>query len=147
MSTSHQPVTRIRARNFRSLADVDVRLGPLSVMIGPNGSGKTNLLNVLRFLATTVRFDLAVAVQQWRGFDHVQRQGEKPGRVEIEVEGIITEFASPTAPDSYRLRLTPSRRSGILRSEEFQFKRRGGRGRRITVSGTQVTIQGNGKVS
>lgn len=140
MTTPHQPVTRIRARNFRSLADVDVRLAPLSVMIGPNGSGKTNLLNVLRFLATTVRFDLAAAVQEWRGFDHVQRQSDKPGRVEIEVEGVVTEFASPTAPDSYRLRLSPSRRSGILRSEEFQFKRRGGRGRRITVSGTQVTI-------
>lgn len=109
MTMPHQPVTRIRARNFRSLGDVDVRLAPLSVMIGPNGAGKTNLLNVLRFLATTVRFDLAVAVQQWRGFDHVQRQSEKPGRVEIEVEGVVTEFASSTAPDSYRLRLSPSR--------------------------------------
>ena len=36
-----QPVTRIRARNFRSLKDVDVHLAPLSVLIGPNGSGKT----------------------------------------------------------------------------------------------------------
>jgi len=138
--TLRQPVTRIRARNFRSLADVDVRLAPLSVMIGPNGSGKTNLLNVLRFLATTVRFDLSAALQEWRGFDHVQRQSAKPGRVEIEVEGLVTQFASAGAPDSYRLHLTPSKQSGIRRSEEFQFKRRGGQGRRITVSGTQVTI-------
>ena len=76
-----QPVTRIRARNFRSLADVDVTLRPLTVLVGPNASGKTNVLNVLRFLATTVRFDLGAALQEWRGFEHIQRQGEKKGPV------------------------------------------------------------------
>lgn len=71
-----QPITRIRARNFRSLADIDVPLQPLTVLVGPNASGKTNVLNVLRFLATTVRFDLGAALQQWRGFEHVQRQSQ-----------------------------------------------------------------------
>ncbi|MGH3932669.1 MAG: AAA family ATPase [Pseudonocardiaceae bacterium] len=50
--------------------------GPLKVLIGPNGAGKTNVLNVLRFLATTVRFGfgLAATLQEWNGFDHIQRQ-------------------------------------------------------------------------
>lgn len=132
-------ITRVYARNFRSLAHVDLELGPLTVLIGPNGSGKTNVLNVLRFLATTVRFDLADALDAWSGFDHIQRQAPRTGPVEIVVEGLITPNASGNAPDQYRLKL--SRRQGtISRSEEFAFKRRSGPGRRITVSGDRVTI-------
>lgn len=133
------PVTRIQARNFRSLAGVDLRLGPLNVLIGPNGSGKTNVLNVLRFLATTVRFDLAAALQEWNGFDHIQRQSAKSGAVELIIEGLVTANSSENAPDRYRLRLA-RRGKSISRQEEFTFKRRGGRGRRVTVSGDRVTI-------
>lgn len=97
----NQPVTRIRARNFRSLAQVNLRLQPLSVLIGPNGSGKTNVLNVLRFLATMVKFDLTTALDAWNGFEHVQRQAEKTGRVALTVEGLVTQNASTNAPDSY----------------------------------------------
>ncbi|MGH3913945.1 MAG: AAA family ATPase [Pseudonocardiaceae bacterium] len=132
-------LTHIQAHNFRSLAGVDLRLGPLNVLIGPNGSGKTNVLNILRFLATTVRFDLAAALQEWNGFDHIQRQSARPGAVELVIEGLITANASENAPDRYRLRLARHSKS-ISRQEEFTFKRKGGRGRRITVSGDRVTI-------
>lgn len=134
-----QPVTRIRARNFRSLAQVDLTLQPLNVLIGPNGSGKSNILNVLRFLATMVKFDLIAALDAWDGFDHIQRQSTKTGPVELVIDGLVTQNASLNAPDSYRLRLTRQRNS-IARREEFTFKRKGGRGRRITVSGGQVRI-------
>lgn len=136
-----QPITHIRARNFRSLGDVDVPLSPLTVLVGPNGAGKTNVLNVLRFLATTVRYGLQAALQQWRGFDHVQRQSIKPGPVTLEVEGHVTAHANDNAPDHYMLRLSRTASGNISRREEFTFKRRGGRGRRLTVSGTQATIQ------
>jgi predicted ATPase len=134
-----QPVTRILARNFRSLKNVDVRLAPLNVLIGPNGSGKTNLLNVLRFLATTVRFDLSAALDEWRGFEHIQRQADGTGPVTITIEGHVTPYSSTNAPDSYTLTLTRRGRS-LSRTEEFTFKRRSGKGRRITVNGEDVTI-------
>ncbi|MBV9142506.1 MAG: AAA family ATPase [Pseudonocardiales bacterium] len=135
------PVTRIQARNFRSLEQVDVRLGPLNVLVGPNGSGKTNVLNVLRFLATTVRFDLAAALQEWGGFDHIQRQSVKLGDVELTIEGLVTANSTDEAPDRYRLVLSRYRRANsVTRHEEFTFKCSRGRGRRITVSGDRVTI-------
>jgi predicted ATPase len=133
------PITRICARNFRSLKNVDVQLAPLNVLIGPNGSGKTNLLNVLRFLATTVRFDLSAALDDWGGFDHIHRQADDTGPVGITIEGHVTPYSSANAPDSYTLTLTRRGRS-LSRTEEFTFKRRGGQGRRITVSGEDVTI-------
>lgn len=134
-----QPLTRIRARNFRSLTNVDLPLQPLNVLIGANGSGKSNVLNVLRFLATMVKFDLVAALDAWNGFDHIQRQSRKTGPVELTIDGLITQNASTNAPDSYRLKLSRQKTS-ISRQEEFTFKRRGGRGRRITVSGDQVRI-------
>jgi len=97
-----QPIARISARNFRSLKNVDVPLAPLTVLIGPNGSGKTNLLNVLRFLATTVRFDLSAALDDWGGFDHIQRQADDTGPVRITIEAASPRTRVPTRPTRTR---------------------------------------------
>jgi predicted ATPase len=43
-------ITRLHVRNFKSLRDVDLEFGPLSVLVGPNMSGKSNILDALRFL-------------------------------------------------------------------------------------------------
>ena len=43
-------ISRIAIKNFRSLRDVELRPGPLTVLIGPNGSGKSNILDALKFL-------------------------------------------------------------------------------------------------
>lgn len=40
-------LTRLRVRNFRCLADVDMPLDSLTAFVGPNGSGKTSLLRAL----------------------------------------------------------------------------------------------------
>lgn len=141
-----QPITRIRATNFRSLADVDVTFGPLTVLIGPNGAGKSNLLKVLQFLATTARFDLVDAVNQWGGFTHVQRQSGRRGSVTLEVEGLVTANASWNAPDAYKLTVSEAR-GRLTRTEEFSFKRTSGGGRRKTIrgSGANVVISGDGR--
>ena len=43
-------IKRVTFRNFRSLQEVELDLGPLTVLIGPNGSGKTNVIDALRFV-------------------------------------------------------------------------------------------------
>lgn len=45
---------RIHVQNFKSLNDVDVTLSPLSVLFGPNASGKSNLLDALQLLSRIV---------------------------------------------------------------------------------------------
>jgi len=42
-------VDRVRARNFRSLRSIDEDLGPLTVLVGENNSGKTNFMQALVF--------------------------------------------------------------------------------------------------
>jgi predicted ATPase len=45
-------ITRLRLKNWRNFRDVDVRLGPRGYIIGANASGKSNLIDVFRFLRT-----------------------------------------------------------------------------------------------
>ena len=137
---SRQQLTMLRAKGFRSLAEVDVPLGPLTVLVGPNGSGKTNVLGVLRFLASTVRFDLAAAIDAAGGYSYVQRQdGRGPSsRVVLGVQGIVTTHASPGAPDEYELKFYQSTSDRLIREESFVWKRTPGQGRRLTVKGTKV---------
>lgn len=142
-------LTRLAATNFRSLAKVDIPLGALTVLVGPNGSGKTNVLNVLRFLAATVRFDLAAAIGEWGGLERVRRRSasKSGGSVAIHVEGQLTEHSSYNALDEYNLRFRSTQTGALSRSEEFTFKRTKGRGRRITVSGRNVEIGPEGDAS
>lgn len=44
---------RIHIQGFRRLFDVDIKLNPLNVLIGANGSGKTSILDVFSLLANS----------------------------------------------------------------------------------------------
>ncbi len=46
-------------RNFKSIRDQTLKLGPLNVFVGGNGSGKSNLIEVFRFLRAIVDKKLA----------------------------------------------------------------------------------------
>ncbi len=45
-------ITRLSLKNWRNFRDVDVALGPRGYLIGANASGKSNLLDVFRFMRT-----------------------------------------------------------------------------------------------
>src|ERR1039457_2090547 len=42
---------RVKIQGYKSLADVEVNLQPLSVLFGPNASGKSNFLDALQLLS------------------------------------------------------------------------------------------------
>lgn len=50
---------RIRLTNFKSFVDEEVKLAPLTLLVGANASGKSNLLDAIRFLQALV-FDLTL---------------------------------------------------------------------------------------
>ena len=51
-------VASIAFRNFKALRNAQVRLAPLNLLIGPNGSGKTSLIQSLLRLRTLARLPL-----------------------------------------------------------------------------------------
>jgi predicted ATPase len=82
-------LTQLSARRFLSLKQVDIDLGPLNVFIGPNASGKSNILNALRFLHEGVRDqEFAPAVAARGGVVHLAWKGEAAQNVEL-----VTEFS------------------------------------------------------
>jgi predicted ATPase len=47
-------ITRVKIKGYKSLKDVEINLQPLTVFIGPNASGKSNLFDALRLLSRCV---------------------------------------------------------------------------------------------
>ncbi|MFT3715747.1 MAG: AAA family ATPase [Gordonia sp. (in: high G+C Gram-positive bacteria)] len=125
-------ISRIAARNYKSLEKVDVEISPLTVLVGPNGSGKTNLLSVLRFARDVARFGIEDAVHTRGGFDRIRRQDGKPGRVSLTLQGLVTSHASEGAPDVYEIALGTSA-ANVTRKETFTYKRVPGKGRRMKL--------------
>lgn len=69
----------IRVRNFKAIRDSGaVKLTPLTVLIGNNGSGKSSLVEALETTKTMVAGDLDRAMQLWRGIEHIRYKGQKP---------------------------------------------------------------------
>jgi predicted ATPase len=62
------PIQSLRIRNLLSFGEdaPEVRLEPLNVLIGPNGSGKTNLVEIIKLLKSTP-VDLADALRAGGG--------------------------------------------------------------------------------
>ena len=65
-------ITRIRTKNYRSIRELDLELGPLTVLVGPNASGKSNVLDVLRFIRDAVSRGLGYAISQRYGMWVIQ---------------------------------------------------------------------------
>ncbi|HZO33213.1 MAG TPA: AAA family ATPase [Chloroflexota bacterium] len=66
-STPLPMITRVRLKNFRSIAECDVELGPLTILVGPNGSGKSNFVKALDFLADALNNGLESAIGRQGG--------------------------------------------------------------------------------
>ena len=106
MSEMRAFLKRIRIENFRSLRDVTLPLKPLTVLVGPNASGKSNVLDALIMLNEMMideKLPLVSEIQNllWAGeashiaFElHVQ-VGEIPVEYELELKAeTSTPFAA-----------------------------------------------------
>jgi predicted ATPase len=67
-------LTRVKLKNYKSIAACDVELGPLTFLVGPNGSGKSNFLDALRFVADGLRNSLDHALRDRGGIQEVRRR-------------------------------------------------------------------------
>ena len=61
-------IKRVRIKGYKSLKDVEVKLQPLTVIMGPNAAGKSNLFDVLRFLShVCTKRNLKESFEEHRG--------------------------------------------------------------------------------
>jgi predicted ATPase len=68
---------RVRAAGFRSIREVDIDVRDLNVLIGANGSGKSNFIKLFRLLNELVEERLQVAVATAGGANALLHFGRK----------------------------------------------------------------------
>ena len=68
-------VTRLASRNYKSLAACDVALGPLTIVVGRNGAGKSSFLDTMRFTAEALQTSVDHALRARGGIAEVCHRG------------------------------------------------------------------------
>jgi len=92
----------LTVHNFKSIRDQTLRLNALNVFIGGNGSGKSNLIEVLRFLREIVNQNLAGYTAMKGGADSLLHFGRKrSAKMELRLE-----FGEAATSNGYSVALT-----------------------------------------
>lgn len=76
-------VVSLKLRNYLSVQNEDVSLGRLNVLIGTNASGKSNVMDALRFLRDAIRRDFQFAVTSRGGFVHLACKASEAREVRL----------------------------------------------------------------
>lgn len=72
----------IRIKNFKAIKDSGtIKLSPLTVFIGNNGSGKSSVIEALRTMQDIVDEGLDQTMHNWHGFEHIWHKGAGQGKV------------------------------------------------------------------
>ena len=69
-------IKRLQVKNYKSLKNLDLELGKRNLLVGPNMSGKSNLIDSLKFLTQTCISGVNAAFLERGGFSEVAWKGE-----------------------------------------------------------------------
>lgn len=115
-------IRRIQARNFCCLRFADVSLDRFHVLVGPNASGKSTLLDVISFLGDMVSEGLEAAVEKrTQNFqDLVWRRPKKDLGFELAVEFDIPDGEKARLPqekdfERFRYEVSIKEHDGVVR--------------------------------
>ncbi|HEX3528227.1 MAG TPA: AAA family ATPase [Thermoanaerobaculia bacterium] len=115
---------RVRIRNYKSLGNADVELGRLTVLIGRNGSGKSNFLDALYFVADALRTSLDHALKSRGGIESVRRRSSG----QAQSFAIVLDVLLPGSQIAeYGLEVAARQRGGFsIRRESLRIESEGG---------------------
>ena len=106
----------VTVSGFKSIARIEkLTLGPLTVFIGPNGSGKTNLLGVFSFLNAIREGRLQTYVARAGGADKVLHFGSRVTRK------LHVHISFKSEVNQYEIALEPNGADELVPSSEFVY--------------------------
>lgn len=108
---------KLTIRNFKSIREQSLVLDPLNVFIGGNGAGKSNLVEVFRFLREIVAQNLAGYTATKGGADNLLYFGRKTSP---EME-LFLEFSEGNTSNAYRVKLRGTDEDGLIIWEETAY--------------------------
>lgn len=118
--TSSVFLTRVLLRNYKSIGLCDVRLGPITYLVGANGSGKSNFLDALHLVRDALAGSLDNALNERGGLPEVRRRSSgHPTNF-----GIRLEFVLPGGlPGYYAFNIGALQERGYeVQKEECSFQ-------------------------
>jgi predicted ATPase len=117
---SMQRFANLTVRGFRRLAEVDLELHPLTVLIGANGVGKSSLLDALSTLASSAQGSLNGAVSEMSGLSAMTTYDRTS-----EIGFGISMTVPNHEPLDYSLSLRPQGAAYLIDRETLQQRRPG----------------------
>lgn len=85
-------INNIKVSNFKSFDELEVDLRPLNIVIGANAAGKSNFLEIFRFIRDVEEYGLENAVSLQGGMAYLANlkvDGSCPTFVEVPVGGVV----------------------------------------------------------
>ena len=95
-------ITRVEIKNYKSIGDVSLDLGPLTVLVGENGSGKSNFVEALRFVSD-VTLEVPAAAFETRGGSILALRRRVPEEASSMAFGVESRSGSDIASYAFRL--------------------------------------------
>ena len=93
-------LTSIHVKGFRSIASLDLPLRPLNILIGPNGVGKSNFIELFGLVRQVMTGQLQLYTRQRGGANRILHYGRKrTDKLEVEIR---------FPPNGYSLALVPT---------------------------------------
>lgn len=74
MAAGRHFLKRVGIRNYKSIEKCDIRLLPLTILVGRNGAGKSNFLDAIRFIVDGLETSLDHAIKSRGGIAEVRRR-------------------------------------------------------------------------
>ncbi len=113
----------LRVRNYKSLEDVAIPLKPLTVFVGPNNAGKSNILDCLLFLRELLELG-APSVTSRGGFRYIVWGGDLKRQIEIELNAQVPD-AGKERSITYRVEIAGGPTHYALAREIFLLRTNG----------------------
>src|SRR5436309_2958574 len=105
---------QLTIKNYKSIRDQTLKLAPLNIFIGGNGSGKSNFLGFFHFLNRVVSGGLQTHTGVAGGADSLLHFGRKRSP-SMSVELIFTEAS---IGNGYKFELLPTENDGFVFKSE-----------------------------
>lgn len=107
-------IKQIRVKNFKSFEDQTISFEDFTLLVGANAAGKSNVINLFRFLSDMVQYGLDNAISLQGGLDYLTNASigrEQPILFHFELEGApYTSWTEGAERLQYCFELLPNKR-------------------------------------
>jgi len=127
-------IEHLRIRNFKSIIEDDIKFSDFTVLVGANGSGKSNLIQALSFLSSIPRIGVVATVNRFGGFSSVVPKAI--ARTELAKARVFIHHKASLPP------LLEPYGKGLSVTVEHELELAGSRKEVVRVAGEKIVFHG-----